>query len=147
MGLMIKTTICLGLGLALAGCTSMNVFKDNSAPQAMDLPPEQSLATSPAMPSAVSAAQIKSLLTGKSWRWSGAKASGVTLYASDGTSLVEITGKGTTGGKWIAKDGQLCESFQPLAGVLPQGQPMSCRSFSGSGGVYRVGTATFTLAS
>lgn len=144
---MIKTIVCLSLGLALAGCSSMNVFKDSSAPQAMDLPPEQPVALSPAMPTAVSAAQIKSLLTGKSWRWAGAKASGVTLYASDGTSLVEITGKGTTGGKWITKDGQLCESFQPLAGVLPQGQPMSCRSFSGAGGVYKVGTATFTLAS
>ncbi len=145
MGFMTKTSIVLALGISLSGCTSMNVFKDNAGPQAVDLAPDP--AQMPAAPANVSAAQIKSLLTGKSWRWSGAKASGVTLYAADGNSLVEITGKGTTGGKWVAKDGQLCESFQPLAGILPNGQPMNCRTFTGSGGVYKVGNATFTLAS
>jgi Protein of unknown function (DUF995) len=101
----------------------------------------------PAAPTTLSAVQIKSLLSGKSWRWSGSKFTGVTLYASDGTSLVEITGKGTTGGKWTTKDGQLCESFAPLPGILPQGVPMTCQPFSGSSGTYKAGSATFTLAS
>jgi Protein of unknown function (DUF995) len=148
MKFMTKTAICLSMGMALAGCTSMSVFKDSSAQQPMDLAPEPQLAAPmPDVPKNISAAQIKTLLSGKSWNWTGAKASGVTLYASDGNSLVEISGKGRTGGKWIAKDGQLCESFQPLAGVLPQGQPMSCRAFTGTNGVYKVGSATFTLAS
>jgi Protein of unknown function (DUF995) len=145
MGSMTKTISILALAVALSACTNMNVFKDSQAPQSADLAPTPE--PMPMTPSVVSAAQIKTLLSGKSWRWVGAKVSGVTLYASDGTSLVEIIGKGTTGGKWSAKDGQLCESFQPLAGILPQGQPMTCRAFTGSGGVYKVGSATFTLAS
>jgi hypothetical protein len=148
MGTMFYKTSLVALALGLSACTSMNVFKDSPTAPAIDLPPEPTKMPAPAVPTAVSATQIKSLLTGKSWRWSGAKASGVTLYASDGTSLVEITGKGTTGGKWLAKDGQLCESFQPLPGILPQGQPMTCRAFTGNGtGSYKVGTATFSLAS
>jgi Protein of unknown function (DUF995) len=102
--------------------------------------------TAPATPGVYTAAQIKSLLTGKSWNWKGPKNSGVTLYASDGTSLVEVTGKGTTQGKWDAKDGQLCESFSP-APFLPQGVPMTCQPFTGTAGNYMVGQATFTLAS
>jgi hypothetical protein len=94
----------------------------------------------------LSAAQIKQLLIGKSWRWKGPNNSGVTLYAADGSSLVEVTGKGTTGGKWEAKDGQLCESFSP-APFLPQGVPMSCQPFTGTNGNYMVGQATFNLAS
>ena len=69
----------------------------------------------------------------------------VTLYASDGTSLVEVTGKGTTTGTWSAKDGQLCEAFAP-APFLPKGVALNCQPMTGSGNVYQVGQATFTLA-
>ncbi len=137
------------LGLTLSGCASMNVFKDSSADQAAAA---QSLAAPVAplapggLPTDLSAAQITTLLTGKSWRWKGPKNGGVTLYASDGTSLVEVTGKGTTQGKWLAKDGQLCESFSP-APFLPQGVPMTCQPFTGTAGNYKVGPATFNLAS
>ena len=68
-------------------------------------------------PGGMSAAQIKQVLSGKSWKWASPKNSGVTLYADDGSSLVEVTGKGTTTGKWSVKDGQLCESF--CASTLP----------------------------
>jgi hypothetical protein len=141
---MTKTTPILALALLLAGCTNMNVFKDSTAPQVNDLAPEP--APVPMAPVKVSAGQIKTLLAGKSWRWTGPKNSGVTLYASDGTSLVEVSGKGTTGGKWTAKDGQLCESFSP-ATFIPQGVPMTCQAFTSSGGKYKVGQATFALAS
>jgi Protein of unknown function (DUF995) len=144
MGSMIKTVSLLALVTALAGCANMGVFKDSSAPQANDLAPVPD--PMPATPSAVPAAQIKTLLTGKSWRWVGPKNSGVTLYASDGTSLVEVTGKGTTGGKWSVKDGQLCESFNP-APFIPQGVPNTCQPFTNSGGKYTVGQASFALAS
>ncbi len=132
------------VGLSLSACASLNVFKDsNTEPQAVAPPP----VAAPNAATQISAAQIKTLLTGKSWRWKGQK-SGVTLYASDGTSLVEITGSGTTQGKWQAKDGQLCESFSP-APFLPQGIPMQCQSFKPgpAPGSYLVGPATFTLAS
>src|ERR1700712_5668677 len=101
----------VAVAMALDGCASMNVFKDSNSEQASIAPPAANIAPAPG--SALSAVQIKSLLTGKSWRWKSPKNGGVTLYASDGTSLVEVTGKGTTQGKWVAKDGQLCESFAP----------------------------------
>lgn len=140
---MYKLAIVLATGAALSGCTSMNLFKDST--------PEPAVVQTQPIPApgpsgALSAAQIKTTLTGKSWRWKGPKNSGVTLYASDGTSLVEVTGKGTTQGKWETRDGQLCESFAP-ATFLPQGVPMTCQAFSGGNGTYQAGPATFQLAS
>jgi hypothetical protein len=101
--------------------------------------------TPPSEPTGLSQADINNILSGKSWRWSGPNNSGVTLYASDGTSLVEVTGKGTTTGTWSAKDGQLCEAFKP-APFLPKGVALNCQPMTGSGNVYQVGQATFTLA-
>lgn len=127
----------------LTGCTSMNIFKDNPEPAAAvqaDLPPESGPGGG-----GMSAAEIKSIISGKSWKWASPKNSGVTLYADDGSSLVEVTGKGTTTGKWQVQDGQLCESFAP-APFLPKGVPMTCQPFTGSGNTYKVGQATFTLA-
>ncbi len=141
----LKWVALVALATSLGACTSMNLFKDSAAPAAP--PAEATAPTAPAVNGAISAAQIKSLLTGKSWRWRGLK-SGVTLYASDGTSLVEITGSGTTQGKWVAQDGELCESFAP-APFLPQGVPLKCNPFKPgpTPGTYLVGPATFTLAS
>ncbi len=146
MNMITKTISVLALGASLSACSSMNVFKDSNSSQPADLAAQPDLA--PMAPTALSAGQIKSMLVGKSWRWVGPKNSGVTLYSPDGTSLVEVTGKGTTGGKWTAKDGELCESFSP-APFLPQGAPMTCQPFSatGSPGQYRNGQATFALAS
>jgi hypothetical protein len=96
-------------------------------------------------PKPLAAADIRGILSGKSWRFAGPNNTGTTLYAADGTSLVEVDGKGKTTGHWQAQDGQLCESFDP-ASFLPGGVPMSCYPFSGSGGTYQVGKATFTLA-
>lgn len=142
--MMIKILYFVGLTTVLAGCSSLNVFKDSNPPTNVE---QQALAPAPGVPGAsLSAVQIKQLLIGKSWRWKGPNNSGVTLYAADGSSLVEVTGKGTTGGKWETKDGQLCESFSP-APFLPQGVPMSCQPFTGSNGNFMVGQATFTVAS
>ena len=142
-----KWTMVFAAGAILSGCSSMNLFKDST--------PEPAVVSTQPIPApglqpgsgALSAAQIKTVLTGKSWRWKGPKNAGVTLYASDGTSLVEVTGKGTTQGKWETRDGQLCESFAP-ATFLPQGVPMTCQAFSaGANGTYLAGPATFQLAS
>lgn len=122
------------LGLLAAGCTSssdsVSTTDDNIVPAGM------------------SAAEIRSVLAGKSWRFRGPNNTGTTLYAEDGSSLVEVDGKGTTKGKWMTKDGQLCESFDPAA-FLPGGVPMSCYPFSKgqAPGSYQAGKATFTLAS
>lgn len=118
------------ISLGLAACASQQ---------------DQAYAPSPAGPAGLSQADIRNVLSGKSWRWTGPNNSGVTVYASDGTSLVEVTGKGTTTGTWSAKDGQLCEAFAP-APFLPKGVAMNCQPMTGSGNVYQVGQATFTLA-
>jgi hypothetical protein len=149
---MMKTTnhtlLMLTAAFALSACSGMNVFKDSNAPSS-SVPAPDSVVEAPVepiTPTATSASQIKTLLSGKSWAWTGPKRSGVTLYASDGTSLVQVNGQGTTSGKWIAKDGQLCESFSP-AKFIPQGVPMTCQAFTGGAGSYKVGQATFKLAS
>ena len=141
-----KLISLLALGVSLSACANMNVFKDSPSSQPVDLTAQPE--PTPMAPSLVTAGQIKTILAGKSWRWIGPKNSGVTLYSPDGTSLVEVSGKGTTGGKWTAKDGQLCESFSP-APFLPQGAPMTCQPFVATGvpGKYRNGQASFALAS
>jgi hypothetical protein len=145
-----KLATLLAAGALLQGCSSMNLFKDStpepSVVNAQPIAPPAQQMGAPGAPGTLSAAQIKTLLTGKSWRWKGPQNGGVTLYASDGTSLVEVTGKGVTQGKWEVRDGQLCESFAPAA-FLPQGLPMSCKPFTGANGTYMVGPATFQLAS
>jgi glucose/arabinose dehydrogenase len=151
MTMILKNTAILTLScFLLAGCTSMNLFKDSSSepPPSADLAPEEPLepeAPLAAPKSGLSAAQITKALSGKSWKWQGPNNSGVTLFANDGSSLVEVTGKGTTTGKWQAKDGQLCEQIAP-APFLPKGVPMNCNTITGGGNRYQVGKATFTLA-
>jgi hypothetical protein len=99
-------------------------------------------------PQGLTASEIRSTLAGSSWRFKGPNNTGTTLYAEDGTSLVEVDGKGTTKGKWMTKDGQLCESFDP-APWLPGGVPMSCYPFArgAAPGSYQAGKAVFTQAS
>lgn len=140
---MFRFVLMAAASALLAGCTNMNLFKDNPEPAPAPAQPEMQPSLAPA--GGLTSPQITQALSGKSWRWSGPNNSGVTLYANDGSSLVEVTGKGTTTGKWQAKDGQLCESFSP-APFLPKGVPMTCQPMTRlSNSSYKVGQATFTL--
>jgi hypothetical protein len=151
----LKFSLVIAAALMLSGCSSMNVFRDSPAPEKSasvgepDLEPaapdDDVALNAPTSGGTLSAAQIRKALSGKSWKWTSPSFNGVTLYADDGSSLIEVTGKGTTTGKWEAKDGQLCESVAP-APFLPKGQEMRCRPMSGSGNKYKVGQANFTLA-
>ena len=102
MNFVARRTAFIVIALGLAGCASQDRSYETQ-------------------PTGLSAADIRGILSGKSWRWSGPNNSGVTLYATDGTSLVEVTGKGTTTGTWSAKDGELCEAFAP-APFLAEGR-------------------------
>jgi hypothetical protein len=148
--------VLIALSMALAGCTSMSVFKENEASVPVEKPglaqrqgktslaPEPDFApTEPTQSAAIPAARIRSTVAGKSFRWQGPNNSGTTLFAQDGNSLIEVDGKGTTQGKWVARDGQLCESVNP-GPILPKGSPLKCNPFSGSNGRYKVGPATLT---
>jgi len=99
-------------------------------------------------PQGLSAGEIHTILAGRTWNFRGPNNTGTTLYAEDGSSLVEVDGKGRTKGHWMTKDGQLCESFEP-APFLPGGVPMSCYPFSRGTepGTYQAGKAVFTAAS
>lgn len=122
------------MALALAGCSGF---------------PGGDKAATPDVPQVMTAAEIRSTLSGRSWRFQGPNNTGTTLYAEDGTSLVEVDGKGKTKGKWMTKDGQLCESFDPSPPWLPGGVPMSCYPFSRgtAPNTYQAGKAVFTPAS
>lgn len=128
------------LASAVSGCTMFGGNDDKEFSAGSGLDPG-----SARVAAGLSASEIRTILAGKSWRFTGPNNTGTTLYAADGTSLVEVDGKGTTKGKWTTQDGQLCESFDP-APFLPGGVPMSCYPFSGSGGTYQAGKATFTQA-
>lgn len=121
------------VGLAIAACTSMN---------------ERAVKEETTAPKTLSAAEIRTILAGKSWRFQGPNNTGTTLYANDGSSLVEVDGKGRTKGRWTTKDGQLCESFDPAPPWLPGGVPMSCYSFApgAAPGTYQAGKAVFSVA-
>jgi hypothetical protein len=121
------------MGLLLAGCAAGGSGGSSSI--------------SNQAPQGLTANEIRSTLAGSSWRFQGPNNTGTTLYAEDGSSLVEVDGKGTTKGKWTTKDGQLCESFDP-APFLPGGVPMSCYPFSrgAAPNSYQAGKATFTVA-
>ena len=123
------------VGLLLAGCAAGGSGGSSTAVETT-------------APQGLSAAEIRTTLSGRSWRFKGPNNTGTTLYAADGTSLVEVDGKGTTKGKWMTKDGQLCESFDP-APWLPGGVPMSCYPFArgAAPGSYQAGKAVFTQAS
>ena len=122
------------VGLALAGCSSMGGGGSSSS-------------MNPA-PQGMTAGEIRTTLAGKSWRFQGPNNTGTTLYADDGSSLVEVDGKGKTKGKWMTKDGQLCESFDPSPPWLPGGVPMSCYPFSrgATPNTYQAGKAVFSPA-
>ena len=122
------------LALALAGCSGF---------------PGGDKASTTDVPAVMTAAEIRTTLAGRSWRFQGPNNTGTTLYAEDGTSLVEVDGKGKTKGKWMTKDGQLCESFDPSPPWLPGGVPMSCYPFSRGAqpDTFQAGKAVFTVAS
>ena len=129
MSKILRGTMILTIAFELVACASQS--SDSSfTPQA---------------PVGLSQADIRGIFSGKSWNWTSPKNTGQTLYAADGTSLVEVKGKGTTTGKWEAKDGQLCESYAP-APFLPAGAAMTCQPVSGGSGSYQVGQASFTPA-
>jgi hypothetical protein len=149
MNMIFRAAIVVATAASISACTGFDVFKDSSSQPVQGIAPQPLPTPAPINPvpsAAISAAQIKSLMAGKSWSWAGPKNSGVTLYASDGTSLVQVTGKGTTGGRWSTRDGMLCESFNP-APFIPQGVPNTCQTFTGGAGLYKVGQASFKLAS
>lgn len=150
----LKTLSALSIaGLLMTGCTSMNVFKDDatSQPPVADLPPEEPMVQNQApVAGGATSDQISKKISGKSWKWNSPNYSGVTLYANDGSSLIELKGKGalapvTTTGRWQAKNGQLCESVKAAPPVLTKDVGLTCKPFANAGTGFNVGKANFVL--
>jgi hypothetical protein len=137
----------------LSGCSSMNVFKDDAStpPPSVDLAPEEPpMVESPQKIGGVPASQISKKIAGKSWKWSSPNYSGVTLYANDGSSLIELKSKGaltpvTTTGRWDAQSGELCESVKAAPPVLVKNVERVCKPFANNGSGFTVGSAKFVL--
>jgi hypothetical protein len=91
----------------------------------------------PAAVRALSAAEIKSILGGKTWTYKSPSRSGSITFAADGTSLYEDSSRGSGTAKWWANDGELCQSFGA------SGEP-DCSPFAKSGDGYRAGDAVLT---
>ncbi len=155
MTMTMKTLTTLAFAATLlSGCSSMNVFKDDTSapPAANDLAPEDPPMMEPPqkMSSGVPSSQISKKIAGKSWKWSSPNYSGVTLYANDGSSLIELKSKGaltpvTTTGKWDAQNGQLCESVKAAPPVLEKDVARACKPYTSTGTGFKVGSANFVL--
>jgi hypothetical protein len=94
-------------------------------------------------PATMGASEISSALGGKTFAYDGAGTKGTIIYAADGTSLYTEDGKGNGTGRWAAKDGQLCQSFDPTT-FLPNGRSETCTNFARSGMGYAAGPVTLT---
>ena len=92
---------------------------------------------------AMDAGEISSALGGKTFAYEGGGMKGTIIYAADGSSLYTEDGKGNGTGKWRAKDGQLCQSFDP-ADFLPSGRSETCASFARSANGYAAGPIRLT---
>lgn len=110
------------IALALAGCAGGLKFGGDQEPVAS---------------AALSAAQIKSILGGKTWTYKSPSRSGSITFADDGTSLYEDSAQGSGTAKWWTSNGQLCQSFGA------SGQP-DCSPFTKSGDGYQAGDSLLT---
>ena len=139
--------------ILLSGCASMNVFKDDTSPvpPSADLAPEEPpLIQSQVALAGTPASQISKKIAGKSWKWSSPNYSGVTLYANDGSSLIELKDKSsrapvTTTGRWRAENGKLCESIKAAPPILTTKVDEVCKPFTNNGNAFTVGKANFAL--
>jgi hypothetical protein len=82
--------------------------------------------------------QIKTILAGKSFQYTGGEGNGIVTYNADGTSEYQDDVKGTLRGSWRAANGMLCESLSPSA-TLPAGRAESCSQFTNTGDAYYAG--------
>lgn len=120
----------LALVLTLAGCSKSE--GDNAAVRVID-GAGGTVARGP-----VGEDQIRAVLAGKSFQYTGAEGNGIVTYNADGTSEYQDDVKGTMSGSWRAASGMLCESLNPSA-TLPDGRPESCSQFSNTGDAYYAG--------
>lgn len=117
-----RSVIVTLMALLLAGCAGGGLkFGDNDASTGSRV---------------LRAAEIKSILGGKTWTYKSPSRSGSITFADDGTSLYEDSTQGSGTAKWWANDGQLCQSFG-------NSQP-DCSPFSKTSDGYRAGDSMLT---
>ncbi len=115
------------LSLALAMATLLAAC--NSGPQGVRFLNESSTAKPVAEPiRALTADEISSAITGKTFQYTRADGNGFITYAADGTFEFQDDVKGAGKGTWSASSGQFCESYA--------GAPTDCGEFKTTGDAY-----------
>ena len=82
----------------------------------------------PAPIRALSAGEISSAITGKTFQYTRPDGNGFITYSADGTFSYQDDAKGAGKGKWSASNGQFCETY----GAAPQ----DCGVFKSTGDAY-----------
>ena len=93
----------------------------------------------------MTAGQIKTALSEKTFRYSSADRKGTVTYYGDGTFSYEEDGKGPGTGVWQPSDGKLCEARDPTS-FLPKGTSSTCSPIASDGSVFIAGKLQLTPA-
>jgi hypothetical protein len=128
-----RWALVVGVALLVAGCSSSPdksgikfLSGGSSQPTAAS-----SNAVAPQPVRMLSAEEIRSTLTGKTWQYTRADSSGFVTYNADGSLNYQDDEKGEGRGTWSAVEGQLCQSIA--------GQPTACSDFKSTGDAYHAG--------
>jgi len=114
--------------LLLAGCSSGNNNIRVTDGSSSSKPQPQPIRV-------LTAEEILSTVSGKTFQYTRGDGTGMITFNSDGTSAIQDDVKGSQTGTWSANNGELCES---LAGA-----PMKCGAFKSTGDAYFSGKDRF----
>lgn len=122
-GKTIRTLTIIGLGLALAACSTgpSGVRITNGGSSATTDKPVEPIHN-------LSADQIRSAISGKTFQYTRSDGNGFITYNADGTFSYQDDAKGGGTGTWSATGSQFCESFN--------GAPQDCGDFKNTGDAY-----------
>jgi hypothetical protein len=124
--------------VALAACSTGS--RTDLAPEPVVQEDLQPLPTGP-----LTASQIKTALSEKTFRYSSGDRKGTVTYYGDGTFSYEEDGKGAGTGVWQPSDGKLCEARDPTT-FLPKGTSSTCNPIASDGSVFTAGKLQLTPA-
>jgi hypothetical protein len=127
-----RWALAVGVALLVACCSSspdksgIKFLSGGSQPTAAS-----ANAVAPQPIRMLSADEIRSTLTGKTWQYTRADSSGFVTYKAAGSLNYQDDEKGVGRGTWSAVEGQLCQSIA--------GQPTECSDFKSTGDAYHAG--------
>ena len=123
-GATIRTLTIIGLGLALAACSTgpSGVRITNGGTSATTDKPVEPIHN-------LSADEIRTAISGKTFQYTRSDGNGFITYNADGTFSYQDDAKGGGTGTWSANGSQFCESFG-------KGAAQDCGDFKNTGDAY-----------